>query len=561
MATGEHARALTATALLLLALVCALALPAAAAAHAVLESSDPAADSSVAAPPEHVVLTFSEAPAVDLSLVRVLDESGATVPGLGAPEAVPGEPHALRVTPSQALAEGVYTVNWRVVSAIDGHVESGAFAFGVGETPAPGSAVVVELLHSSPWASALAVAGRWLLYVTLVVLIGATSTSLFVYAGVLPSGGVAVLRLTVAIGVVALACVVWAEKALVGAPSLLPLFLTRQGQLLLALGVALLFCVGAVVALDLWPARWSLWLLGSAGTAAVLVHVAAGHAAASSPWVLGIIVQWIHMTAVGVWIGGLFWLLLGLRGHGRPERGTAVRRFTRVATATLVVVLATGLARALSEAGSPGALVDTDYGILLLVKIGLVIGLVALGALNHFFWAPAVRRGDERGRRRFALNSRGELAVALGVLATTAVLSGLAPARTAAVAADSSPARRAPASSVSATGSDYATTVRVELTVTPGAAGRNAYVLRAEDYDSDDPMTGVTGVRMKCSVPARPSLAPVTITLRRAADGSWIGDGLEFSIAGPWKVDVYVQETTGGVVVPLELTISGARSP
>ena len=74
------------------------------------------------------------------------------------------------------------------------------------------------------------------------------------------------------------------------------------------------------------------------------------------------------------------------------------------------------------------ALFDTDYGITLLVKVALVAGLVGLGALNHFFWAPAVRAGGRRADRRFGLNSRGELVVALGVLAATAVLSGLLPA-------------------------------------------------------------------------------------------------------------------------------------
>ena len=551
MERRRHARALSLAALLLLAGVCAAALPAAAAAHAALESTDPAADSSVPTSPEHIVLTFSEDPAVDLSLVRVLDASGAAVPGIGAPEAVPGEPFALQVTPSEPLVDGVYTVNWRVVSAVDGHVESGAFAFGVGETPEPGSAVVVELLHSSPWASAIAVIGRWLLYVTLVLLIGAASTSLFVYGGRLPSGRVAVLRIAVAVAGVSFALMVWSERVLVGAPSLLPLFLTRQGQLLLALAVALLLCVGAVVAVDLWPARWSLWSLGAAGSVAVLVHVAAGHAASPSPvWLLNIAAQWVHVTAVGVWVGGLFWLLLGLRGREQAARATAVGRFTRVATGTLVVVLATGLARALSEAGSVDALLDSDYGVALLVKIGLVAGLVALGALNHFLWVPEVRRGDGQGPRRFALNSRGELAVALGVLAATAVLTALPPG----VTAEASGAASTP-SGVTASGEDYATTVRVSLTVTPGRAGRNDYLARVEDYDGNAPAAGVTAVKLECSVPSDSRVNPVTVSLERAADGTWRGRGLEFSIAGLWRVSVLVEMKSGGVTVELALPI------
>ena len=553
MPVRRYAIACAAAALLLAAAVCAAAFPAAAAAHSALENSDPPADSSVATSPEHIVLTFSEEPDSSLSLVRVLDADGATVSGMSEPEPVPGKPRALRVTPSQPLANGVYTVNWRAVSTVDGHVKSGAFAFGVGETPAPGSAVVIELLRTSTWASAAAGIGRWLLYVAVVLLIGAASTSLFVFGGRLPRGGVVVLRIVVAGALVAFVLMVWAEKVLVGAPSLLPLFLTRQGHLLLALGVALLLCAGAVVVVDLWPARWSLWLLGAAGAVAVLVHVAAGHAASPPWWLPNVAAQWVHVAAVGVWVGGLLWLLLGLRGSDRAQRAAAVGRFTRVATVTLAVVLATGLVRALSEAGSPGALLDTGYGVTLLVKVGLVIGLVALGSLNHFYWVPAVRRCDPGGRRRFALNSRGELAVALGVLAATAVLSGLAPGSTP-VASEAA----GPSPGITANGRDYATTVRVALTVTPGRAGQNGYLARVEDYDSGAPATGVTGVKLDCSVRDEPGVSPVSVPLTRAVGGVWRGEGLEFSIAGLWRVSVLVEMQSGGVTVELDVPIRKA---
>jgi copper transport protein len=534
-----------------------VALAAPAAAHSTLESSDPAAGSSVPASPRHIVLTFSEDPDAKLSLVGVIDSSGATVPGVSAPEAVPDEKLQLRVTPSRPLDDGVYTVNWRVVSAVDGHVETGAFAFGVGEKPAPGSEVVVELLHTSPWVSAMATAGKWLLYASLILLVGAASTSLLVFSGRLPAGGVPVLRISVFVAIVGLCLMIWSQRVLVGAPSLLPLFLTREGKLLLALGVALLVCIGAVVAVDLWPARWSLWLLGAAGAVAMLVHVVGGHAASpSSVWLLNIAVQWVHLTAIGVWVGGLFWLLLGLRGTARPERAAAIGAFTRVATVTLVIVLATGLARALGEVGSLGALVDTSYGVTLLVKIGLVAGLVGLGALNHFFWVPAVRRDDgEATARRFGLNSRGELVAALAVLAATAVLSGLAPARLAVAASAAEPAPQAAAS-----GQDYATTVRVQLTVTPGSAGENAYVVWVDDYDSGDPLATVSAVQLECSLPAQPSVSAVTISLKRDTDGSWRGRGLELAIDGLWDITVTIEEEAGGVTVPLTLLIKPAAA-
>ena len=179
--------------------------------------------------------------------------------------------------------------------------------------------------------------------------------------------------------------------------------MAREGRFLLALALALAFCALATVLVDLWPARWSLSILGATGASAVLVHVAAGHAASpSSVWLLNILVQWVHMTAVGVWVGGLFWLLLGFRGRDHDERAAAVGVFTRIATWTLVVVLATGLLRAVWEVGSVSALFDTRYGVTLIVKVALVAFLVGLGALNHFFWVPALR-GEGRAAGRAPL--------------------------------------------------------------------------------------------------------------------------------------------------------------
>jgi len=208
-------------------------------AHAGLESSDPAAGSSVSPSPQAIVLTFAEDPDPALSLVRLLDADFRTVPGVSAATAVPGKPLELQVTLAQTLGQGVYTVNWRSVSAVDGHVDSGAFAFGVGVTPAPGSAKTVDLLHTSTWTSGLVTAGRWLLYAGLALFVGAASTCLLVLGGRLPAGGAKLLRAAAVAAIVGLCAMVWAERALVGAPTLLPLFQTPEGLYLLALGVAL----------------------------------------------------------------------------------------------------------------------------------------------------------------------------------------------------------------------------------------------------------------------------------------------------------------------------------
>ena len=538
-------------ALVALALAAACGAPAALA-HAGLTASDPAAGSSVPQSPKAIVMTFAEKPDASLSLVKVLDAAGREVPGVSAPKPVPGRPGDLEVTVATPLSQGVYTVNWRSVSSVDGHVDGGAFAFGVGVTPAPGSEKTVVLLHTSPWAEGLGTAGRWLLYGGLALLVGAASTCLFVFKGRLPRGGVALSRWALVCAAAGLALMTWSQRDLVGAPSLLPLFQTPEGGWLLWLGVALAVCLAAVVAVDLYPTRATLWVLAAAALTAVLLRVLGGHADAASSWRgLNVLAQWVHMAAVGVWVGGLAWLLLGIRGAERPERSAAVGTFSRVATVTLVVVLATGLARGLVEVGSPANLVDTPYGVTLLVKVGVVVVLVALGALNHFRLVPALPRSDAAARP-FRLSSGGELALAAGVLLATAVLTGLAPATTAASSAGSPPAT----SGATASGSDYATTLRVTLTVTPARAGANGYEVRLAGYDTGRPPDGVRAVTLECSISSKPGLGTTRIKLEEAGAGLWSGKGMELSVAGVWQVTVVVEQTAGGVTVPLEVRIA-----
>ena len=538
-----------------IAIACAVLLAAAPPtwAHASLSSSDPAANSSTPTSPTRILLTFTEPPDPKLSLVKVVDATGRPAPGVGAAQAVPGQSTQLVVPITHPLPKGVYTVNWRSVSSTDGHVQYGAFAFGVGTAPTQGSVVKVGLRNSSPWITGSAAVGRWLLYLGLALLVGGASILLLVFAARLPRGGRWLLWGAVAFALAGSIVMIEAERAQVGVASLLPLFVTREGQYLLGVLTAIVLCGVAVAAVEFWPGRWSLIAVGAAAILAVLAHVLAGHAAAPATLrPLNILEQWVHMTAIGVWTGGLVWLLLGIRGQEPGERAAAVRAFSRIATVMLVVVLATGVLRAITEVSPLSNLFHASYGITLLVKVGLVAALVLFAAFNHYRFVPALQSGDtpeagEAAARRFGLDSRAELAVVVLVLVATAVLTGLAPANTAAAGGGSGTA---------VSGSDYGTTIRVTLHVMPGTVGTNEFDVIVDDYDTGKPLAGVTGVSLSFSMPSQPGVNSSTLQLTRAGEGSWQGRGLELSIAGSWSVDVLVQQPTGAVDVALTLPVT-----
>src|SRR6266536_1463145 len=563
-----------------------LAAPAAGA-HALLRSSDPASGASVGKAPAKVTLNFTEAPDPALSSVHVLDSTGKAVEQ-GRAHAVPGRPLALEVAVGQ-LGNGAYTVSWRVVSRSDGHLTAGAFAFGVGVQAPSAVSGGGPAAVASPSPSPLAVAGRWALDWGLILLVGAAAGGLLVFRRRAAGLPLPLLGGALALAAAGLAASGAAEHSRVGV-SLGELLRSSTGGKLLVQAAALVATAVALVAVARWPRRPELVaLLGLGAAGAMLAHVAAGHAAGQGSLApLNLLAQWVHLLAVGAWAGGFLWLLLRLRGAPAPdpaparaplpartaaaagsgvvaptaaaggptpepapepeaeaERVAAVQRFSRLATVALGLVLLTGLARALVEVGSWHGLVSTSFGRTLMVKGALVAALTSLGAVNRFRIVPALRAGRARVATLGA-TVRAELAVVVPVVLAAALLGELPPAEFV------TQTSRSPApAAVTVSGSDFATTTRVELTATPGSVGSNQFTAKVVDHDSGQPVPA-SRVSLRFTLPGRPEVGASTLELTRAADGRWQGRGI-LSIAGRWSVSGLVERPGGGVTVPLAL--------
>ncbi|HEY1331395.1 MAG TPA: copper resistance protein CopC [Actinomycetota bacterium] len=515
-----------------------------ASAHALLKSSDPANGAQLAKSPAQILMTFTEAPDPHLSLATLLDSTGHVVSGASKAQAVPGQPQELRVALSRPLPDGVYTVNWRTVSLVDGHVVGGAFAFGIGEAPSAAATTATSAAGSAPGPPVLAVVGRWAFVWGVALLIGAAAAGLFVFGGSLPAGARWLLLGGFVLAVAGLVVESLVERAQIGI-SLGGFLSSSVGRGYVRQGVALLLTGAAGLAAILRPGSAALWALGVTGALTMLTHALGGHAdAQSSIRVLNLGAEWIHLVAVGVWIGGLVWLLFGLRGAA-GDRVSAVARFSFMATIAVIAVVLSGVARAIQELGSIGNLIHTSWGVTLLVKSGIFAVLAVFAITNRFRIVPGLKAGSERiGTLRRTVGA--EVVLAVGVIAAAALLSDLAPASFVSAAQH----RNAAPSSVVVTGSDFATTVRVQLTVTPGMVGSNRFSARVTNYDTGAPVPA-QGVRLQFSLPSQPNVGSSLLSLSNAGGGVWTGQGTNLSIDGAWSVDVTVQEASGGVDVPL----------
>ncbi|AHC36667.1 MULTISPECIES: copper homeostasis periplasmic binding protein CopC [Pseudomonas] len=111
------------------ALLASLLGASAAFAHAHLKSSEPAADSTVAAPKD-LRLTFSEGVEATFTKVSLSkDGTEVAIKDLATPDA---DKKTLVVTPAAPLADGHYKVVWNAVS-VDTHKSNGEYSFQVGQ--------------------------------------------------------------------------------------------------------------------------------------------------------------------------------------------------------------------------------------------------------------------------------------------------------------------------------------------------------------------------------------------------------------------------------------------
>ena len=157
----------------------------------------------------------------------------------------------------------------------------------------------------------------------------------------------------------------------------------------------------------------------------------AGHAAAAAgaEFVLQVCADAVHLLAGGVWLGGLVPLALLLRQCNRWDDATslavakeATRRFSILALASVIVLIGTGLCNAWNLVGGFAPLFGTHYGKLLLVKLGLLLALLATGAVNLLRLKPAIVATGDRARETGAALRRLRHNVIIEVFLGLAIL-------------------------------------------------------------------------------------------------------------------------------------------
>ncbi|MBC7795976.1 MAG: CopD family protein, partial [Pyrinomonadaceae bacterium] len=190
-----------------------------------------------------------------------------------------------------------------------------------------------------------------------------------------------------------------------------------------------------------------LWIGFGLSAMLFLTPSLTGHArSAVKEYRFAIFSDWLHLVAVGIWVGGLFHLALtmpkSIAHLGGSRRLCVLSRviplFSRLAIVSSILIALTGIYNSWIHVDSFSALWNTTYGQVLSMKIILFLPMLAFGGLNTFVLRPRAKRFDDervsagehqRTDRSLFRSVRVEAAIGIAVLLLAAILAFLPPAR------------------------------------------------------------------------------------------------------------------------------------
>lgn len=185
--------------------------------------------------------------------------------------------------------------------------------------------------------------------------------------------------------------------------------------------------------------RW-LALLVASGLVGAIAWT--GHAGSTlgELGILHLAADVVHLFAASAWLGGLVGLsVLFAVGRRRsalewgPLQLDAIRRFSAIGMISVAALIVSGSVNAWILVGSLRALLVTDYGLLLLLKIAAFAIMIAFAAMNRFWVTPRLALAEKNDADPAPLsaltrNTLIELALGLSIFAMVGVLGTLHPA-------------------------------------------------------------------------------------------------------------------------------------
>ncbi len=238
----------------------------------------------------------------------------------------------------------------------------------------------------------------------------------------------------------------------------------------------------------------------------------------------------------------------------RPARVTsgAVRRFSGLGIVAVATLLASGIVNSFNLMSAPRDLIATDYGRLVLLKIGLFAAMVGIAAVNRFALTPQL--GAATAVRALARNSLAEVGLGLFVFLFVGALGTMEPPVHDHVHV---PTEQIPPDAAFV--HIHSSPAMADVIIEPGRVGpaRAEIHLLREDFT----VFPAKAVTLVLTSQAASGVAAITRSPLHLENGAWRARALDLSRPGVWNISVTVDSGTGQpIVLEAPIVIETGRS-
>ncbi|MGE6596969.1 copper resistance CopC/CopD family protein [Bacillus cereus] len=517
---------------LLIACVFIILIPKSASAHANVVKSNPTENETLKKAPPVVKIEFDEDIQVShFNTLFVRDSSGKRV-DLKDAHIDKSNKKLLEAGLKENLKNGLYSIQWKAISA-DGHPIQGVIPFRIGSAEAGTDDIKVEEMGYVPKIDMIV--ERGILYTSFSLFIGVLLFNLILYKGsesqvqsrskkiiwISLFGIFISLLFNLPLQAKINADVSWLE-------AFDPLLLKETLQLsvfgyvwITQMALISMFIIVTYFAMKREKLSsfkvWSIPILLFIGL--LVMKAFNSHAYGLKFKEIAVVMDFLHLFAASLWVGGLSSIILLLR----KEDGKwamywdAIKRFSPWATGTVIVILLTGLFNSTFFIPTIHSLFDTKYGLALLAKILLFVCMGILGIIHYV-------KGRMRAQQRLGATVKVEFIIGVIVFIIVAFMTNV-----------QTPPM--PPTGPFTESKQLDNGYELTLNVSPNKVGQNTFHITLKD-ENGQPVTDMEQIILTTQS-LDMNMGKGSFKVSAVSPGEYEAEGMYINMTGNWNIHVH----------------------
>jgi copper transport protein len=577
-------------------------------AHPIVTDSNPKQFQSLEKPPDRVIVYFSEPIVLQYSQISVIDSEGNKVDE-GTPQNYNGDTSTISVPLKTETGEGTFTINTKVLSAVDGHVVDGSVVYSIGSGEADFSQVKSkpkDIVHLLSIENSLS---RIPGYVGQIVIVGGSFIFLWIQKPLskyewiksyiqpnlylIKRNLIKLLIIGDVLVLFSIAAMVIIQAFAIGG-SILDVLTTEFGKIIIIrLGLALvllgflLFCYKKfyISKKGRDKPRYFIAIM-CLGLGLLFTNSMISHSAALKSFG-PILIDYFHNIAASFWIGGLIFLtfvfvskIFLIKDEELKAKiiSMVIPRFSIIIIPVLGSISITGPILLWSLEANLSTTIASLYGKILIIKLILAAIMIIIGGYHQFITEKristlSIKQISEKGHsketitnepnflKRFIWSLRIEALVGVGLLFVVSLMTNMVlPSGELQSSNITNNTESVNLANQVQNSNIYSTVVysenqKIQINLEPARLGENKIFVEFSDYNNN-PTANIINATLKLSQIER-GIGPILIDMEKISNGRF-NAVIPFSALGLWNIEIQgktLQPNTPNTIATFEINI------